>query len=88
MSSTFRADLKMRESDWSLLDRTTPGESIRTMFLSNQISCILLVTPGVLPVGAALLLLRELMREDLPTLGKPTTPTVIYYLELPPSTLA
>lgn len=49
-----------------------------------------LVTPGVLPVGAALLRLREFIREDLPTLGKPMTPTIICYLVLPaePSILA
>jgi hypothetical protein len=49
------------------------------------------VTPGMLPVGAARDLLRELMSELFPTLGKPTTPTMICYLVLPlaePSTLA
>jgi len=34
-----------------------------------------LVTPGVLPVAAALALFKELMILDLPTFGNPTTPT-------------
>jgi len=48
-----------------------------------------LVTPGMFPVGAALLLFKELINDDFPTLGKPITPTTIYYLALLlPSTLA
>merc|ERR1712051_399646 len=54
-----------------------------------MISCIYFVTPGWLPVAAALLLFNELINDDLPTLGKPTTPTVIRDLVLEsPSTLA
>ena len=75
ISSTLIADLKINESLYSLLDRTTPGESIKTIFLSSQISCILFVTPGVLPVAAALHRLREFMRDDFPTFGYPTIPT-------------
>ena len=47
------------------------------------------VTPGVFPTFAALVLLRELIRLDFPTFGKPTTPTYIVYLAFEsPSTLA
>jgi len=88
MSSTLIADLRIRESLCSLLASTTPGESIRTIFLSSQISYIALVTPGVLPVGAALDLFREFINDDLPTFGNPITPTTIYCLAFPPSTLA
>lgn len=38
------------------------------------------VIPGVLPTLQALALLRLLINELLPTLGKPTTPTVIEVL--------
>jgi hypothetical protein len=88
MSSTLIAALRINESLYSLLAKTTPGESIRIMFLSSQISYKLLVKPGVLPVGAALDLFNELMSEDFPTFGNPTIPTTIYYFALPPSTLA
>ena len=83
MSSTLIAYLNINESVWSFVDSTTPGESSRIMFLSSYISCIALVTPGWLPVAAALCLFKELMSEDLPTLGKPMTPTMIYCLVLP-----
>jgi len=69
------AYLKISESLCSLVERTTPGESIKTMFLSSCTSCIDFVTPGVFPVAAALDLFKELIKEDLPTFGKPTTPT-------------
>jgi hypothetical protein len=49
---------------------------------------MLLVIPGVLPVGAAFDLFKEFIREDLPTFGKPTIPTTIYCLDFPPPTLA
>lgn len=43
----------------------------------------------MLPVAAALHLLREFINEDFPTLGKPITPTVICYLAFDyPSTRA
>jgi hypothetical protein len=51
---------------------------------------MLFVTPGILPVGAALDLFKEFIKDDFPTFGKPITPTTIYYfvLPFPPSTLA
>ena len=90
ISSILMACLRINESLYSLVDNTTPGESIRTIFLSSMISCMVLVTPGVFPVGAALCLFRELIKDDFPTLGNPTTPTTIYclVLPLPPSTRA
>ena len=88
-SSTLIADLRMRLSLCSFVERTTPGESRRTMFLSSCTSYIDFVTPGVLPVGAALDLLSELIRLLFPTFGKPTTPTYIVYFMFPcPSILA
>jgi hypothetical protein len=89
-SSTLIADLSINESLYSFDDSTTPGLSIIIMFLSNYISCIDLVIPGVFPVGAALLLFNELIKDDLPTFGYPMIPTTIYclYLLLYPSTLA
>ena len=88
-SSILMAYLRIRESDWSFVERTTPGESKSIIFLSSMISYMILVTPGVFPTVAALDLLRELIRLDFPTFGKPTTPTYIVYLALDsPSTLA
>lgn len=40
-------------------------------------ACMLRVRPGVAPTDTARVLLSELMSDDLPTLGSPTTPTVI-----------
>mmetsp|Transcript_24883 Transcript_24883/g.36536 ORF Transcript_24883/g.36536 Transcript_24883/m.36536 type:complete len:204 (-) Transcript_24883:180-791(-) len=62
---------------------TTPGESNRVMSLSRCRDCRCLVMPGLSPVLTALWRSSELMRELLPTLGCPTTPTLI--LLLPPN---
>ena len=40
---------------------------------------MVLVIPGVFPVAAAFIRLSEFIKEDLPTFGNPTTPTVISY---------
>lgn len=83
------ADLKISESLYSLVDSTTPGESSNTIFLSNNTSYIVFVTPGVFPVAAAFYLFNELINDDFPTFGNPITPTTIYCLALLlPSTLA
>mmetsp|Transcript_54580 Transcript_54580/g.173408 ORF Transcript_54580/g.173408 Transcript_54580/m.173408 type:complete len:249 (+) Transcript_54580:325-1071(+) len=62
--------------------KTTPGESSSLTILSRCTSCATLVTPAVPPTLATLARLRELMSEDLPTLGKPTIPTVMAVLML------
>ena len=62
---------------------TTPGESSRRICLSRTTSCTPRVTPGALPTCATRARLRLLMSDDLPTFGRPTTPTVIE--ALPPA---
>jgi hypothetical protein len=74
---------RISESLWSLVDKTTPGESISTMFLSRLISYIFLVTPGVFPTTAAFDRFMLLITDDFPTFGNPTIPTVISCLADP-----
>jgi len=59
------------------LAKTMPGQSSSLMFLSRWTSCALLVKPGVAPTPQTLLRLSELISDDLPTLGKPMTPTLM-----------
>ena len=83
MSSVFTQFLKRTSAaSFSLVLRlnTIPGQSKSLMFLSKWICCAILVTPGVEPTLQALDLFNELMTEDLPTLGKPMTPTVMEVL--------
>mmetsp|Transcript_1816 Transcript_1816/g.2433 ORF Transcript_1816/g.2433 Transcript_1816/m.2433 type:complete len:308 (-) Transcript_1816:224-1147(-) len=59
---------------------TTPGQSMRDMRLKRDMYCHILVSPGM---GATLhdfLEMRVLMTDDFPTLGYPTTPTLISFL--------
>ena len=55
---------------WCELGTCVTGYVTRT-------SWMFLVTPGIAPTVQLLFLSRELMRELFPTLGRPTTPTLI-----------
>jgi len=56
-----------------------PGLSTRTIALFRLISYMLFVTPGVFPTAVARAPFSELIMLDLPTLGKPTIATVIFF---------
>ena len=68
--------MQLSRAAWALpaAEKTMPGLSSRVTFLSRCTSCTVVVTPGVFPVAAACLRFRLLIKELLPTLGRPTTP--------------
>mmetsp|Transcript_8104 Transcript_8104/g.23309 ORF Transcript_8104/g.23309 Transcript_8104/m.23309 type:complete len:207 (-) Transcript_8104:219-839(-) len=59
---------------------TTPGQSMRDIRLKSVTYCQILVSPGMGATLQLFLEMRVLMTLDFPTLGYPTTPTLICFL--------
>ena len=67
----------------SNLGHNTPGVSKSSIPIAVFIHCLLLVTPGLSPVLAILFLAILLINVDFPTLGIPTTITLVIILAIP-----
>src|SRR5690606_20876118 len=79
-NSTFIQFLSKTSAELSPLspfEKTIPGQSNSLIFLSKCISCATFVNPGVEPTPQTFDRFNELITEDLPTFGKPITPTVM-----------
>ena len=59
------------------VEKTMPGESSSFTCLSSCTSWAVRVRPGTAPVAAARPRTSELISELLPTLGRPTMPTLM-----------
>lgn len=63
---------RFKATSWlSNLGHKTPGVSSNSILSLMRIHCFCLVTPGLFPTPAVVLLEIRLMKEDLPTLGIP-----------------
>ena len=61
---------------------TVPGQSIRQILLVRVTYCQTLVSPGTGAALQAFFQIKELITLDLPTLGQPTNPILMFFLSL------
>mmetsp|Transcript_5011 Transcript_5011/g.7547 ORF Transcript_5011/g.7547 Transcript_5011/m.7547 type:complete len:224 (-) Transcript_5011:722-1393(-) len=78
--SALTTDFRTSSVSESPVSNTIPGQSIRKIRFINVIYCQTFVSPGIGATLQTFFVLMVFMREDLPTFGYPTIPTLICFL--------
>mmetsp|Transcript_17689 Transcript_17689/g.25054 ORF Transcript_17689/g.25054 Transcript_17689/m.25054 type:complete len:307 (+) Transcript_17689:386-1306(+) len=77
--SALTTDFRTSSVSESPVSNTIPGQSIRKIRFINVIYCQTFVSPGIGATLQTFFVLMVFMREDLPTFGYPTIPTLICF---------